>query len=380
MNSHHADIRNSTLSVSSEWKGALHSQIGEILEMAKLEADGSHSFLVDVGFPIQESLRLASDSFRASSSSMPSGSEELPHKLVRESSKPKLTKLGSSPWNLKRCINQDDGNLSSGPPPLLRSRSGDAGFGPPPLQRTRSGDAGHGPPPLLSTRSGDTGRSHHLLNQGSTGSLRSSSGSMGSGGLGLSRRSTSNFSNSSPHNASASFRNEHMIIQIAQRSSSKEVKSILTQLAGDNPLDEKTVESYCSSLALLVSDSYYQVIVSKYGGALILCHLMKTYPDNTSIQESCCSCLERMPHHPHMRAYGGQVLKECLERNPQSIHIQSAACQALEALLEHAKDTDVLALPDDLDDLLEVATHMYLTPNGRRAADRVRHLLSERQR
>lgn len=153
---------------------------------------------------------------------------------------------------------------------------------------------------------------------------------------------------------------------------------MLTQLAGEGQLDEDMVEAHCGTLAQLVSDAYYQVVVSKYGGVQILCHVMQSFPLNTNILESCCSCLERIPHHQHLQLHGGAILKECLELHPQSIHVQSAACQALAALLEHRSDT--LVLPEGLDDLLDLAMHMYLTPRGRQAAQRVRQLLSERER
>ena len=152
---------------------------------------------------------------------------------------------------------------------------------------------------------------------------------------------------------------------------------MLTQLAGHSLLDEEKAEAHCGILAQLVSDSYYQVVISKYGGPQILCHVMKSYPNNTSILESCCTCLERMPHHPYLQSHGGEALKACLEAHPRSIHVQSAACQALSALLDRASET--LVLPVGLDDLVHLATQMYLTPAGRRAADRVCQLLSKRE-
>lgn len=173
------------------------------------------------------------------------------------------------------------------------------------------------------------------------------------------------------------YRNQRMVIQIAQRSSSKEVKSILTQLADSSKMNEETVECHCSTLASVLSDSYYQVVISKYGGPAILCNVMQAFPNNCFIQESCCNCLERMAQHPHLQTHGGQILRQCLARQPASIHVQSSACQALAALLEQ-EGNDQLVIPNDLHTFFQPDSGMVLTAGGRRAAERIHDLLLER--
>lgn len=153
---------------------------------------------------------------------------------------------------------------------------------------------------------------------------------------------------------------------------------MLSQLDDDDDsIDEECAESHCEALARLAEDSFYSVIISKHGGARILCKTMEAFFNNTSIQESCCLCLAHLPHQRYLQTEGISVLKDCLEGHPQSAHVQSAACRAWAALLRHA--TDELVLPDGLDELVERAAHMFLTPAGRRAADRVRKLLLERE-
>ena len=342
----------STIGASNKWNNALHKKM-ERIETLELESPETSPV---VG--CEQSRKTPPVSMRGSSSMNSVGSREgsqeytgnLLGSMGRESSKRKLPRLGSSLWNLSQN-NNTMRRFSSGMPVSPRIRRSLNGHVPPPYQGSAVS-----------------------LEWSSSCSTQSSSNSL--------PKSSSIIKNNSSLFAStqgnlSSLRNERMVIQIAQRSSSKEVKSMLTQLAGENLLDADTAEAHCGTLAQLVSDSYYQVVISKYGGAQILCHVMNSYPNNTSILESCCTCLERMPHHPYLQSQGGEALKECLQAHPQSIHVQSAACQALAALIEHASDT--LVLPVGLDDLVRLATQMYLTPGGRRAAARICQLLSDRE-
>ena len=345
---HHANNYTSTLDTGTQRNKALHTQ------MARIER-------LDVDSPERSPIggddhprKIASVFVPSSSPLTPVGSLEylgdLQGSTSAESSKRKLPRLGSSLWNLSQN-NNSTRHFSSGMPVSPR------------IRRSLNGQA----PPLYQGSAVSLEWSSSCSTQSSSNSLTKSSSTI--------KNNSCLFSPT--HGNLSSLRNERMVIQIAQRSSSKEVKGMLTQLAGHSLLDEEKAEAHCGILAQLVSDSYYQVVISKYGGPQILCHVMKSYPNNTSILESCCTCLERMPHHPHLQSHGGEALKACLEAHPRSIHVQSAACQALSALLDRASET--LVLPVGLDDLVHLATQMYLTPAGRRAADRVCQLLSKRE-
>jgi hypothetical protein len=181
-----------------------------------------------------------------------------------------------------------------------------------------------------------------------------------------------------------------MAISIAQRSSSKEVKAILTQLAEATAetASEDVVEAQCAMIARMALDAYYQVVISKYGGARIMCHVLKQFLHNASILESCCSTLQRMPHAPYLQQCGVELLMSAMDYHPDSIHVQSAACATLAAILTTAAATPAttaVATVIDYDhsrlsDLVDRAAHMFLTPAGLKSVRTLKNLLLERSK
>lgn len=173
---------------------------------------------------------------------------------------------------------------------------------------------------------------------------------------------------------------------IAQRSSSKEVKAILTLLAEatEDTASEEVVEAQCAMIARIALDAYYQVVISKYGGAQILCHVVKHFLHNASIVESCCSTLQRMPHAPHLQQHGIEVLMSAMDYHPESIHVQSATSETLVAILTTtstgaAGTTTTIACDySRLSDLVDRAAHMFLTPAGLKSVRTLRNILQER--
>lgn len=187
----------------------------------------------------------------------------------------------------------------------------------------------------------------------------------------LSSSSSTNWSSAS------SLKNDVLSISIVQRSSSKEVKATLTQLAESTEASasEEVVEAQCAMIARIAKDAYYQVVISKYGGARILCHILKHFCHNASIVESCCSTMQQMPHSPHLQEHAVELLLSVMEDHPDSIHVQSAACQTLLAILGIGNSSyDIPRLSE----LLDRAAHMYLTPAGLQSLHSLRKLLLER--
>lgn len=178
-----------------------------------------------------------------------------------------------------------------------------------------------------------------------------------------------------------------MAITIAQRSSSKEVKAILTLLAEatEENASEEVVEAQCAMIARLALDAYYQVVISKYGGARILCHVLKHFVHNASILESCCSTLQRMSHAHCLQQYGIELLMSAMDYHPDSIHVQSAACETLAAILttthtntNNMTNTEGMSVDCDyarLSELVDRAAHMFLTPAGLKSVRTLRNLL-----
>jgi hypothetical protein len=90
-------------------------------------------------------------------------------------------------------------------------------------------------------------------------------------------------------------------LHIAQRStSSKVVKKILSELQDSCDILSKgspcssrppPPESECAMLAQLAVDAYYRVVIAKNKGISTICSAMKSYPENASIQASCCAAL-----------------------------------------------------------------------------------------
>jgi hypothetical protein len=219
-----------------------------------------------------------------------------------------------------------------------------------------------------------------------------------------------------------------MALQIAQRSSSKTVKTILAQLKDDcsssscssqyQALAATTTEApetKCVMLAQWATDAYYKVVISKYQGIPIICLAMRCYPQNATIQVACCTSLELLAYASQKQAIqdaGGVALVVAAMRNhPQSIQVQSAACQALRnmslSIILLQKDHGVVLeqsssslkcspleecslhhhhnnsqaeseiLVPDLIQLLERAKNTYMTPSGHSSANDLLSILHD---
>jgi len=157
----------------------------------------------------------------------------------------------------------------------------------------------------------------------------------------------------------------------------------LAELTGSSPELVEQVEIQCGLVAQLAADAYYQVVISKYGGARILCHVMKHFAENASIQESCCAALQLMPHAPYLQetTEGVELLMQAMEHHTASIHVQSAASQALWGILQQQNGNAAEhLLPGQeeraaLLELLERASQMFLTPTGVQSVRSLKQLL-----
>jgi hypothetical protein len=131
---------------------------------------------------------------------------------------------------------------------------------------------------------------------------------------------------------------------IAQRStSSKTVKKTLSDLQdscdSSNTKGTQTArggaaapQSECALLAQLAIDDYYKVVIGKNKGILTICSVMRCYPDNASVQASCCTILHLLAtsHQNEINQTGGvSLIVSALQNHSKSRQVQSVACEAL---------------------------------------------------
>ena len=173
-------------------------------------------------------------------------------------------------------------------------------------------------------------------------------------------------------------------VQIAQRSSSKTVKTCIDnidQLCQQHTSEpSRTVESPetdCAMLAQWSTDAYYKVVISKYHGISALCQAMRLFPCDANLQVSCCTALAQLAasQQDAIQSAGGVSLIILAMRNhPQSIQVQSVACESLRNLsLSILNQVQQAPKQTDLIQLLERAKTMYMTPQGHNS---VTHLLT----
>jgi NAD(P)-dependent dehydrogenase (short-subunit alcohol dehydrogenase family) len=168
------------------------------------------------------------------------------------------------------------------------------------------------------------------------------------------------------------------VIKVAQRSNGATVKLAIAaikkdceaaqqqhqdeQEAAHAPLEE------CGMLSLWSVDSYYNVLISKYGGIDAIVTAMRVFPTHAELQAYGCQTLKNMSNILAVQQAGGvTALANAMGLHPQSIHVQSEACEALQnhssVLVQEPIDVLRSLLP-----LLEHAKDMYLTPKGRTSA------------
>jgi hypothetical protein len=178
--------------------------------------------------------------------------------------------------------------------------------------------------------------------------------------------------------------NHVSFVQIAQRSSSKTVKTCIDnieQLCQQQTSESsRTIESpevECAMLSQWATDAYYKVVISKYHGISALCQAMRVFPGGANLQVSCCIALAELAasQQDAIQTSGGVSLIILAMRNhPQSIQVQSAACESLRNLsVSILNQVQQAPKQTDLIQLLERAKTMYMTPQGRNS---VTHLLT----
>jgi hypothetical protein len=183
--------------------------------------------------------------------------------------------------------------------------------------------------------------------------------------------------------------NHVSFVQIAQRSSSKTVKTCIDnieQMCQQQTSEPSTTLEYpeteCSTLAQWATDAYYKVVISKYHGIAALCQAMRVFPGNANLQVSCCTALARLAASQQdaiQTEAGVSLIILAMRNHSQSIQVQSAACESLRnmsvAILYQVQQ--VPPKQTDLIELLERAKTMYITPQGRNSATHLLMMLNE---
>ena len=155
-----------------------------------------------------------------------------------------------------------------------------------------------------------------------------------------------------------------------------------------HPFDSRVPDQECSVLAQVAQDAYYRVVIGSSNGVAVLIHAMNCFPHEASLQEACCQALGNLCEKNGsnqlavQKEDGIKAIVTAMRHHPSSIAVQSAACETLRVLssliLTHAsvphKPSPLL---NDVIQLVQHATDMYITPTTKESAEQLLSVLTE---
>mmetsp|Transcript_9204 Transcript_9204/g.16722 ORF Transcript_9204/g.16722 Transcript_9204/m.16722 type:complete len:378 (-) Transcript_9204:1553-2686(-) len=252
-------------------------------------------------------------------------------------------------------------------------------------------------------------RKNHTFESVSSLRQRTSSGSFSR----VSSSSTAHSRNSASNSKNFSW-GSHGAVQVAQRSNGAAVKSAIDELQkiveeatamatalqgrkdvaeeakDDDAKDDDVFQHHhslapplqqCSLLAQWARvDVYYKVVITKYHGIPVIVRTMKAFPGHAELQESCCSALANLTSKVVVFQEGGvPAILEAMKAHSRCIRLQSSALEALSGLMPLIQNLDENSKQTlkEISTLVEQTKDMYLTENGRKAAENILELMGD---
>jgi hypothetical protein len=159
--------------------------------------------------------------------------------------------------------------------------------------------------------------------------------------------------------------------------------------ASNTAFPSKDPDKECKVLSQVAHDAYYRVVISSSNGIAVLIKAMNSFPQNAGLQESCCEALGNLCARNERNLFelqkeeGIKAIVTAMRMHPSSIAVQSAACEALHCLnvliLAHTSDPHKhSALLNDMIELLQRASAMYITPSSKYGAKQLLTTLTQR--
>ena len=155
-----------------------------------------------------------------------------------------------------------------------------------------------------------------------------------------------------------------------------------------HPFNSRVPDQECSVLAQVAQDAYYRVVIGSSNGVAVLIHAMNCFPQEAALQEACCQALGNLCEKNGsnqlavQKEDGIKAIVTAMRYHSSSIAVQSAACETLRVLssliLAHASVPHRPSpLLNDVIQLVQHATDMYITPTTKESAEQLLSLLTE---